>query len=549
MGTRKGQLGVGIEKPLEALHIIGSTLMESPDKAVYTSVKAKAETLPAGLRITSGSEEWRVMATGAGSAGVTAGSLEFAHGSKTHVVVSKTGSLGVGLGSPMAGTSLHVKGPSMFDVGTGKGKVVISVPNGNPGMTFFDNDGFRRMDLEAHAKGISLMSAAGMVGIGTKGPKGKLHIYDAKSTKLVLSRSGKEATHMAHMTYAGPYVKIGTANADGVQIEVNSQPKITVHPDGNVGLHTQKPQSQLQVGEATHIYQAGALSVLSGNAFFDGAKYKYTSAGGAGAIQISKDGNVGLYSDVAGSANMEVVAFSKARLMVTAKGLVGIGTETPDTKLHVADVQEATLKSHGAVMIGAGIAKKNIAFDHATIVARDNGQPSDLRLNPFGGAVSIWADSTKPGHVATFHKGGNIGFGVANPEAKLQVSEGPGRYSTIGIGESNAGIAVIRYKGNMMTMGFSKSSTSATNKEDAITILKEGNVGIGMPAPKAKLSVGGDVVISGKLNVGGKQIVSMMDDLMKENQRLSMELSATKEMLMSMSSNMKRLTEMQQTKD
>merc|ERR1712167_479911 len=247
----------------------------------------------------------------------------------------------------------------------------------------------------------------------------------------------------------------------------------------------------------------------------------------------------------AGSANMEVMGFAKAHLSVTPKGLVGVGTETPDTSLHVVPTEEATLTNHGGLMLGAGKAKDNIVIDAKSILARDNGQPSMLRLNPFGGVVSIFADSTKPGHVVTFSNDGNIGFGPANPAAKLHVSEGPGRYTTIGIGESTAGIAVIRYKESMMTLGFSKSSTSATNKEESIAILKEGNVGIGTTAPKSKLHVVGNVDISGKLNVGGKEIVTMMEDLMKENKRLSMELAATKEMLMSMSSNLKRLSEMQ----
>merc|ERR1711970_435009 len=97
-------------------------------------------------------------------------------------------------------------------------------------------------------------------------------------------------------------------------------------------------------------------------------------------------------------------------------------------------------------------------------------------------------------------------------------------------------------KESMMTLGFSKGTTGGTNKEDAIAILKNGNVGVGTASPKSKLHVVGNVNISGKLNVGGKQIVTMLEDVMKENTRLSMELAATKEMLMSMSANMRKLS-------
>merc|ERR1719163_202020 len=359
---RAGKLGVGVKVPKAGIHVKGSGLLEHGSKPVYVSMKAKSESQAAGVRMTSGSEEWRVMTTGSGSKAVGPGSLEFAHGLKTHVVVSKAGALGVGVGVPMVGASLHVKGPSMYDVGKGKGKLVISTPNGNPGMSFFDNNGFRRMDLEVHDKGISFTSTAGFLGVGTKSAKSKLHIYDAKNTKITLSRSGKVASQ-AYIKYAGPYMQVGTAVADGVQFLVNDQAKMTVHPNGNVGVQTDKPQSALQVGASTHMYQAGDASLMSSNAYFDGAKFKYTTAGGAAGVQMKKDGSLGMYTASTGSANMEVGDFSKPRFVVTNKGLVGVGTQNPETTLHVGATTKATLKSHGGLMVGAGKSKANLVFD------------------------------------------------------------------------------------------------------------------------------------------------------------------------------------------
>merc|ERR1740130_280574 len=201
--TKNGKLGIGVKIPTEALSVRGSALLQSGDKPVYANLKTKSETQAAGVRLTSGSEEWRVMTTGAGNKDVGPGSLEFTHGLKTHIVMSKAGALGIGTGIPMAGTSLHVKGPAMFGVGKGKGKLVISTPNGNPGMSFFDNNGFRRMDFEIHSSGVSFTNT-GFLGVGTKSPKSKLHIYDPKKTMLTLSRSGKESSQ-AYVSYAGAY--------------------------------------------------------------------------------------------------------------------------------------------------------------------------------------------------------------------------------------------------------------------------------------------------------------------------------------------------------
>jgi hypothetical protein len=539
--TRRGELGVGIQSPSEALHVKGSAQFESSEKDVFATMKSSVETQAAGVRLTSGKEEWKVSTTATGGTDVSGGSLAFAHGANTHVVISKAGSLGVGTGAPLAGTSLHVKGPSMYDVGSSKGKVVISTPNGNPGMSFFDNAGYRRMDLEATAQGISFTSEAGFFGIGIQAPKSKLHVYDNTNTAITLSRSGKSASE-AYLKYAGPYMRIGTAAADGLQFDINGQPKMTVHPTGNVGVHTDKPVSQLQVGKTAHVFTAGQFSVFSGNAFFDGAKYKYTTSGAAGKVEISSEGSVGIYTAAPGSANVEVAQFDKAALMVTNNGFVGVGVQAPEANLHVTSTTEATVKQNGILMLGAGQGTKNIAMDGKSIVARNNGQTSALRLNPEGGDVTFFADSGKVGHKTTFGDDGLVGFGPAKPLAKLHVSEGPGAFTTIGLGESETGIGVIRWKQSKMTLGFSKSASGATNIEDGVVITKHGYVGIGGESdPKANLHVKGDVLVSGKLNVGGKQIVSMMESLMEENKAMKMELAATKEMLMSMRSEMKEM--------
>jgi hypothetical protein len=536
--TTKGQIGVGVAKPTEALHVAGSALLQSTSKPVFFSAKTNSESQPAGLRVTSANEEWRIMTTGAGSKDAAPGSLQFTHGTKTHIVMSKGGALGIGVAAPMAGVALHLKGPSMFDIGKGKGKIVISTPNSNPGMSFFDNAGFRRTDLETNSAGVSF--TRGNIGVGAKTPRSKLHVYDAKNSKITISRAGRESTE-GYLQYNGGYFNLGTSTSDGVQFSVNKQPKMTMHPNGNVGVGTVIPMSQFQVSTSTHLYQAGDNSVVAGNAVFDGAKFKYTGNGGASAVQMRKDGSVGIFTSSAGSKDMEVAEFGKSRLAVTMKGFVGVGTETPDTHFHVAVATAATLKGHGALMLGGGKSKENMAFDAKTVQARTNGQPSVLRFNPFGGSVELFSDSTKSGQQVTFENSGNIGFGPKKPIAKLHVSEGPGKYATVAIGESPAGAAVIRYKTDKMTLGFSKSTNGAPNKEDAISILKNGYVGVGTASPKSKLHISGDVTVSGKLNVGGKQVVTLMEDMMKENKRLSMELAATKEMLMSMSANMQKM--------
>ena len=145
-------------------------------------------------------------------------------------------------------------------------------------------------------------------------------------------------------------------------------------------------------------------------------------------------------------------------MIVTPAGLVGVGTETPETSLHLATGAAANLKQHGMLMVGASKQALNMVFDAKSIVARRNGSPSTLRLNPDGGDVTLFEDAGKAGAKITFGADGNVGIGPAKAFAKLHVSEGPGKFATIAVGESNAGVGVIRYKESKMTLGFSRSA-------------------------------------------------------------------------------------------
>ena len=540
--TTAGHLGLGVTAPMEKIHAMGSMILEQSESPVYATMKTKAEERLAGIKLASGTTEWRLETQGAANGPVLPGSLQLVGGDKTHMVVSKTGGVGIGLDAPQPGTSLHVKGAAMFDVGTEKGKIVLSTPSLNPGLSFFNNAGTRIVDIEATTTGLSFMRT-GFIGMGTKEPKTRLHVHDAKDSAISVSRSTKVSSQSI-WSYNGAYVQFGSTSSDGLQFIVNKVAQMTIHPNGKVGVHTATPQSDFQIKSRTHFMQVAQASYFSGNAFYDGAKFKYTENGGAAAVKVYPNGKIGFVTAKTGNSNMAVEGFDKARLIVTDTGSVGVGTENPDTMLHVASEQEATLSKHGALMVGLDNLNKNIVLDSQTVQTRTKGQPSPIKINPFGGDVTIFASVEGDAAKSVFTATGNIGFGTLKPEAKLHVSEGKGKFTTLALGESDTGSAVIRYKASMMTMGFSKSSAAATNQEDAIVVKNDGRVGIGMTAPAAHLHVKGDVIISGTLNVGGKSIEGAMEEMRQENQSLRSELAETKEMMMSMSANLRRMSEL-----
>jgi len=385
----------------------------------------------------------------------------------------------------------------------------------------------------------------GFIGVGIREAGSRLHVHDVQNSAITLSRNDKVASTSA-WTYNGAFVQFGSTVADGVQFTVSKKPQMTIHPNGKVGIHTEAPQSDLQINSRSHMMQVADATYFAGNAFWDGAKFKYTTNGGAAALKIYDSGKVGIMTAATGNSNMPIATFDQSRLIVTDTGLVGVGTETPDAKLHVSTSEEATLSKHGGLMIGQDKLNDNLVMDSKSIQSRKRGRPVPININPFGGNVMLNSASDEDGKKVVFTDKGQVGLGTVQPQAKLHVSEGKGKFATLALGESPKGSAVIRYKSSMLTLGFSKTKEADTNQEDALVVKPNGLVGIGTSAPQGALHVKGDVVISGKLNVGGKPIVALMEELTEENRSLRQELAETKEMMMSMSANLRKMSEMMQ---
>ncbi|NND31398.1 MAG: tail fiber domain-containing protein [Saprospiraceae bacterium] len=77
---------------------------------------------------------------------------------------------------------------------------------------------------------------------------------------------------------------------------------------------------------------------------------------------------------------------SSLKMRVKDNGNVGIKTSDPLTKLHISGGVDASLSTHGYLMLGSRTST-NIIIDNNEIMARNNGQTSPLFLNHDGGAI------------------------------------------------------------------------------------------------------------------------------------------------------------------
>jgi len=130
--------------------------------------------------------------------------------------------------------------------------------------------------------------------------------------------------------------------------------------------------------------------------------------------------------------------------------------------------------------------------------------------NGTNGTSNYW---TLSGSDISTNTAGNVGIGTATPLSKLSVQTGTGNY---GIIHSDGVITLGTYIGNGKGWLGTKSNHPLTfftnNSNEQMTLLANGNFGIGTTAPSAKLHIAGNVKIDGNntlefgAGVAGKEV-------------------------------------------
>jgi hypothetical protein len=225
---------------------------------------------------------------------------------------------------------------------------------------------------------------------------------------------------------------------------------------------------------------------------------------------------------------------------------VGIGTDTPQSKLHVVGDIRSSASTPALVLTdtNGGGSKPTIRFegsDRITFVGEDDGpemfgfystfhydRANDASLQIYGRATGTWGnylalthDGTD-GHVQTdtghllLEPAGNVGIGTTDPGSLLHLASLGGIELTIeadtnnsGGEDQNAGI-FLSQDGGLVTgrLGYNFSGEDnalalinyanyplllGANSTEYMRVTRDGKVGIGTPSPDEKLQVSGKV--------------------------------------------------------
>ncbi len=316
------------------------------------------------------------------------------------------------------------------NIGTGANNIVIGQNNDVP-----TANGSNQLNIGNLIYGTNLGSGStvstGNVGIGTTSPAGQLDVYKYTTSlqsgaTLKLTRSYTYGTAIYDGVLGGNETLVfGVGSASDPALAGNE--RMVVNSAGNVGIGTTGPVYMLDVNAGN----TAGIRITNSNAnpwalMINNATYGNTNAKGFGFYQDTNGNGVMATANQGGAGNYQFV--------LGANGNVGIGTTAPDALLS----------------LGGGAARVIDMVRNTTANTAGNG----LTIQA-GGATSAATD--KNGGTLTLTSGISTGTGSSNIQFNVYPAAGSG-----------------------------SSDNAATT---AMTILGNGNVGIGTTGPDNVLSV------------------------------------------------------------
>jgi hypothetical protein len=286
----------------------------------------------------------------------------------------------------------------------------------------------------------------GLFGLGTNNPQRLLHMEDEVTSQvgITIQTSDTATGILEFKDTAGNGAIIYDHSDDSMTFKCNGSNRITIDSAGDVGIGTDNPQQPLHLRDSAPIIRLedsdnGIYSEINQNT-------------GAGALAIT--------ADVAGlgvNPSLDLRVASNTRIKIDSDGYVGIGTTSPDGRLHVYSDSAGTVTPDST---GDELILENSSHVGMTMLSPDAnfssiyfGSPSNSRgarvdwchdnleltvgTRVTGGKLRLLSNSEDV--AMTIDDSGQVGIGITAPEATLQVVHG----TTAG-GSNQGGVRIGR---------------------------------------------------------------------------------------------------------
>ena len=460
-----GNVGIGTTSPSEKLEVSGS---RSKFNGILVGENRTDIQFEGDGNLAVGNNDWLILKEG-GQEVMRAG------GSSKNV--------GIGTTSPSA--KLHVAGATVIDGFTTGSAMALNVGGSNNAQIrtrhiegkSYNSSSLGELNLNYYSNhNVSMAVGGGNVGIGTTSPSTKLEIADTTPTlrltdtrnlnvgdwddvslgKLQFKTSDTSSPGARVLSEIEAYSGTGAASAPESQLrfktatnlDTSATTKMTISAAGNVGIGTTTPTRELDVIGQIQASDRVISNQLQARSSF-GVVFKNSS--GSDLMLMSNDGKL------------------------------GIGTTSPNKKLHVNSGTINEAARFESADVGAFIEFKDSGTTDLPIIGAV-GNNFDIRT---GGSTSVRATSA-----------GNVGIGTDSPIVKLDVV-GTARFADV------SPRMVLQETGNAKDFSLKINTDGRLSflnddlASEVLTIKQNGNVGIGTTSPTSTLHVVGTQVYEG----------------------------------------------------
>ena len=421
-----GNVGIGTASPIDKLHLEGG------NARIRTTGNTDVELILNPYSNALGTLfQWEFVGTGSGGNY----NFEFRKAGTTYITVDSgvsgtAGNVGIGTTSPGAKLEVRKGGTTaaqgdtdliVQDSTAGGSTSQVQILGGATGFSnlyfsdtsaynvggFIYNHSSNYLATNVNASEKMRITSTGNVGIGTTSPEQKLHISSNGSTLMRITGGGS--------SIAGIDFGDSTNTDDGrirydnssryMQFVVADSEKMRIDSSGNVGIGTTSPSSFNSRGRNLVVNSDGDTGItISANSTSSSTLLFADAFGGTGGTATYR--GVVEYDHANDS-----MAFSTAaayRMRIDSTGNVGIGTTSPATKLHIADVSTPTIRIEDTTN------NRNLQLFHDnnnSFIRTSTG--SQLTFQTNGGNTRMLIDTS-----------GNVGIGTSSPASKLEVDGG-----------------------------------------------------------------------------------------------------------------------------
>jgi hypothetical protein len=249
-----------------------------------------------------------------------------------------------------------------------------------------------------------MIDNTGNVGIGTISPAAKL---DINGDMVVRGRIYFDGTASSYIDNISNELTLRSSNSFKVETYSGSwQTRMTVADDGNVGIGTTSPAAGLQVSLGGSTIPAAGASTAA--AAFGNS----TSDDNYGVVIGANLQGVGYIS----SQRTDGTATTYNLAIQPNGGNVGIGTTSPNTRLHVGDNTTGI-----TVRIQNSNAGNEASLRLQALSSTSTQEYADIALDPLAGDGALVFRNPYTSERMRIDASGNVGIGEDNPHKRLHI--------------------------------------------------------------------------------------------------------------------------------